>query len=304
MDPTISSSRPVPLLIQVTQACCEDDVSPVKNAIRLASLPGSRYTVEKVLSHAVFIAITKSAEKVLSHVLSEGATVPKHSHLPCGGGLPTIPILETLIANGWDINARHSRKAPFLWQALGDHDAVVWALGHGALVQPDGQEPYADHEYLRDHTDYQPILEQAVNYNCQIATLDLLRSRGAPITARVLHVAVQSAVSSSDALIQERIALVGHLLDTYNLDVNAFDQNPENLHSMGNHWGTPLCYVARKFGSCDAVVRLLLDRGADPDLSSRLPRWSAVTLAEQLGNENFLHVIAKWRKTTYRNEYV
>lgn len=240
------------------------------------------------------MAITKNADRVLSYVLAEGGHVPAYSHLPACEDLPSQRILNLLIVHGWDINARRrSSEKPFLWEVVADHDLVVWALDHGASVQPRDQEPYTDNQPLRDHTDCPPLLEEAVLYGCHPSTFDLLRSKGAPLCRRVLYFAVMKAAVCVEAFVDRRLALVRHLLDKYNLDVNASDHTVGN---MGNHYGTPLCYVVYWGAACKDVVELLLERGADPDLCAYPGGWSAVTFAEQQKNFPFLDVIATWRR--------
>jgi len=293
MHPTDDRGRKIPLRVLVVHGCRADDVSKVKQAIELASLPGARDSVEYVTSHAVRMAIIKNAEKVLAYVLATGGRVPVYSDIRSIEGLPTRGILELLLAYGWDINARWRRSHPFLWDGLDDHDLVVWALDHGASINPRGEEPYTDNEPLRNHTDCTPLLEEAVRHGCDASTFDLLREKGAPITRRVLHFAVERATGSTEPYVSNRMAFVRHLLDKYKLDVNALDHVSAY---MGNHCGTPLTYIACRRSDCRDIVELLLERGADPDLCIDPPGYSAMRYAKQSDNSQFLDIVAAWRR--------
>lgn len=295
MTPPDSRIQSIPPRVLFADACRTDEVSKIKHAIELASLPRSRSTVQNVLSHAVRQAIIMNAENILSYVLAKGGSAPVSSNLP-SERLPTQRILNILVAHGWDINARpRNSTKPFLWQAVASHDLTVWALDHGADVQPGGQESYTDNEFLRDHTDCLAVLEQAILYGCHPSTLDLVRSKGAPMGRRILCFAAAKAAVCIKSLVGQSVALVRHLLDKYNLDVNALD-GPSGIN-MGNHCGTPLCYVAQQGPSsdCKDVIELLLKRGADPDLYVQFTGWSAAALAEQTKNLCFSGTIASWR---------
>lgn len=198
--------------------------------------------------------------------------------------------LEYLLAHGWDINKRQTSPntgfgstEPFMWHVVRDHDMVVWCLDHGASVHVRDRGPD-----IKDVIWSCPeILERAAAW-ASITTFELLRSKGAPLGWRPLHLAVETATFGHDDEAEgekggekkeawidhaERMAMVRHLLDEVKLDVNALDQ------PLGSRVptcaGTPICYIP---GS-DMLERdnreltwLLLDHGADPTPAFELAR--------------------------------
>jgi hypothetical protein len=167
-----------------------------------------------------------------------------------------------------------------------------------------------------------PLLEVAASQST-VATFELLRSKGAPLGWRVLHMAASRAAnmpqprgsireqtspanSASNERMQqhlsdrerarmpeERMAMVRHLVDTLKIDVNARDQPPGGM--LGNFHGRPLHYVAHtsRGGDCREVTLFLLERGADPELLSHDGvGMTAIALAK---NSIFVDTVKEWR---------
>ncbi len=193
------------------------------------------------------------------------------------------------------------------------------------------QPPASDDKVTSDYYSCPPILEVAAGHST-MATFELLRSKGAPLDRRPLHLAVSRAIkprsseypvtvqpSTSDIssiagdgegesekqqqqvpdkdraeTYAERMAMVRHLVDTLGLDVNAPDQ-PAGM-MLGNHYGTPLCYVAvgSSNGDCKEVTQFLLDRSADPGLVASSGHY-AIGLAESYGHLQFLEAVEEWK---------
>jgi hypothetical protein len=299
---TTAHSRPPRPRTLVLKACQTDDVSLISQAISIASSPGSRETDQELLSAALTQSIRRNASKVLTYVLEHGAEVPAYSNLNLEKQ-PTTGILEILLAYGWDINARRAGDQPFLWEVVGDSDLVAWCLKHGATTIPKDLQLASDDERRQDQFSCPPILESAASQST-VATFELLRSHGAPYGPRMLHFAAKAAIKSGPeggeerpesglldkypaTLHAERMAMVIHIVDTLGVDPNALDQ-PAGW-SLGNHWGTPLCYVARSnpHWDCTEVVRFLLQRGADPELVMGPAGWNAIELAKRSKNQRF-----------------
>jgi len=222
-------------------------------------------------------------------------------------------LVEILLQHGWDINHRRFRQQPLLWHMVYDGDLVEWCLERGARILADGQKPWpkfdinsgkectkylerfpwSDEEASEYFYDCPPILERAAGEST-VATFELLRSKDAQLSWRVLHRAVssranrdlqkestreQTSPTASDGVNRldlsdgqlartrkERMAMVRHLVDTLKLDANARDQPPG--WDLGGFWGRPLHYVAHHGGLGDTreVTLFLLDHGADLDL--------------------------------------
>jgi len=129
------------------------------------------------------------------------------------------------MAHGWDINSygiHGTYSEPLLWKVLSHPELVKSCLYHGARVDLDDPENGGP----------RPILERAAVHG-NVETFELLRSRGAPLSPRVLPMVVRAADdyvamdSDSPSLASERRAryemslnMVRHLIDVVGLDVN------------------------------------------------------------------------------------
>lgn len=290
----------------ILTACQTDDVSLISQALSLASYSDSRDTVPELLSRAVTQSIRRNATSVLTYILDHGAEVPAYSSLNIEDHSKAI--LEILVAHGWDINARRPGDRPLLWEVVGDGDLVAWCLDHGATAIPNDLGLASDDERRKDEYGCPPLLEVAASQST-VAIFELLRSKGAQLSRRTLHFAARAAIKSGDGegeqpqmpdkdrakLHSERMAVVVHLVDALGLDPNALDQ-PAGW-SLGNHWGTPLCYVAHSNPNwdCSEVVTFLLQKGADPGLVMDPAGWDAVELARRSKNQRFLDLIEDWK---------
>lgn len=170
-----------------------------------------------------------------------------------------------LVAKGWNINSEAS-EIPFLWDVVNNHELVEWCLDHGADVNP----PPATTPSSRGPR--KPILEQAASTG-NIATFELLRSKGAPLDRNfgVFPVAIMVVNESAKDAIKDRqsfdmrIGMLRHLLEVVGCDANA--------NTFGGHYGsgsicsTPLCWIARHPEGVRAneLIWFLLDHGADLD---------------------------------------
>jgi hypothetical protein len=221
-------------------------------------------------------AIENNATAVLDNLVERGVSFadvsPSHAR---GGGQTSTATLEFLLAHGWDINKRgdHGPEAqPFMWLMVRNIDMVQWCLEHGASVYPRDMEPLQDNVITLSQRCCDQILE-VVAKRGDVATFELLRSKGAPLGWRCLHYAVEHATygdparedPASAAAHQERMAMVLYLIDVAKLDVNAPDQpaGPQ----LPTRIGTPICYIpgsAMLMRDTRELTWRLLDRGADP----------------------------------------
>jgi hypothetical protein len=90
--------------------------------------------------------------------------------------------------------------------------------------------------------------------------------------------------------------MVRYLVEEVGLDVNALDQLEGSMLHSDNYWGTPLCYVAQSNPNfdCSAVLKYLLEKGADPRLITKPRGCNAVELAKREKNWRFVEIVEKW----------
>ncbi|KFX90798.1 hypothetical protein O988_08025, partial [Pseudogymnoascus sp. VKM F-3808] len=154
------------------------------------------------------------------------------------------------------------------------HSAPVilhYLIARGVDVKPHQNPPRPLTDSQRG---YQQILEKVAAWG-SIETFELLRSKGAPLGWRPLHLAVEMVTYFRPSYMDDdekhagRMALVRHLIDVVGLDMNVPDQ-PAGSEVLPLRFGTPICYVAgsaRRQGrvrDSKELTWLLLDRGADP----------------------------------------
>ncbi|KAF2657445.1 hypothetical protein K491DRAFT_594946 [Lophiostoma macrostomum CBS 122681] len=252
-------------------------------------------------------SIKCSSENILKLIIEKGGRAEDLWTRDIAG--TSIPILEILLEHGWNINYRgpHWDPMPFMWHIVEHDDIVAWCLEHGASVFLN-KNGYAYH-----HGACPEILEKAAQY-ATVSTFELLRSKGAPLGWRPLHLAVEQAVLLSASRVQveakgnnektnekratlarkysERMAMVRHLIDVIGVDVNALDR-PDGRRTQNYVAGNALCYVAQCYGFPDGLnseelVWFLLDRGADPA--------AALVEAKGVDNPEFLQDVQAWKE--------
>ncbi|KFY40192.1 hypothetical protein V495_05572 [Pseudogymnoascus sp. VKM F-4514 (FW-929)] len=250
------------------KACEDDDTTLLEEAISMTAKEDLQAFYNDIRREAT----RNSAIAILNSLIERGASViPQWPFDARGSSKET---LELLLAQGWDINSQGvspNDKEPFMWKVVRDYDIVEWCLEHGASVHPRGQEPYRDGATTKARGECSQILEVVAGWG-SIATFELLRSKGAPLGWRPLHLAVETATYGRPEEAQdfvnhgERMAMVRHLLDVVGLNVNAPDQ-PVGTKVLPKHLGTPICYIpgsASLERDTQELTWLLLDRGADP----------------------------------------
>lgn len=304
--------RDRPMWEFTSTACEKDDTTLIDQAFSIASQHDDINDLE-LLNEFCALAIQKNATNVLTHLIKQGASVKSlRPNDIAWRGPRSKPILEILLAHGWDINARDASRSdsvsePFMWSVLMDIDLVTWCLEHGASVYPRDQEPLRDDILTMSQRKCQQVLEKAA-YSATVATFELLRSKGAPLGWRPLHHAVETttyhqadrgeetgrgeeedkAAKESARKYEERMAMVRHLVDVVGIDVNAPGQPPgANLPEC---WGTPICYIANSYGletDTRELAWFLLDRGADPT--------PALEIAKFTEHHKFVADVEAWR---------
>ncbi|KAF2686655.1 hypothetical protein K458DRAFT_416003 [Lentithecium fluviatile CBS 122367] len=301
-------------------ACEKDDTSLIAQALSAVS---SQDDLESLHRYSCRHAIDNNSANVLTYLIEHGANV--QALLPmvvAGSGHTSKAILEILLANGWDINWRDASCSdpncePFMWHVIDDYDMVAWCLEHGASVFPKDQEPLRDDTITLSQRCCRQILERAAAKGT-VATFELLRSEGAQLGWRPLHLAVENATlwprdrgkegaddekqtgtesdhekhegtkSENARKYAERLAMIRHLIDVVGLDVNALDQPVGSR--FGGRNGTPICYIAAQYGlgtNTRELTWLLLDRGADPN--------PGLEMAKRVEHEGFEEDVEAWK---------
>lgn len=269
-----------------TTACARNDTSLIDQAFSNIS---AQDDAPELLRHSRRLAIQNNAQNVLEYLIEkQGLQV---QHLPptlVSAAGPSTAMLELLLAHGWDINWRHVSESgpdaePFMWHIVHDGHLVAWCLDHGASLSPIRQERLHPDNITQSQYSCSQVLECAAAGG-SLATFELLRSKGAPLGWRPLHLAVRAAglaldrargagqgtVAAGDGNLDraaeavERMDMVRHLIDVVGIDVNALD-HPAGK-KKNDRLGTPIVYVADMNGLANLrdLTWLLLDRGADP----------------------------------------
>jgi hypothetical protein len=250
-------------------------------------------------------AIRGKSMAVLSRLIDHGASV-KHletTSITDYRDPPSNETLEYLLDHGWDINWR-GYGPPFMWSVVNNIDMVAWCLEHGASVHPNNQE--WDRYGVSMSARYcNPILESVGGWG-NVATYELLRSKGAPLGQRTLHRAIEAAAvgirapgdpevdteqqRKDKAKYTERMAMVRHLLDVVKVDVDTPDQAPGCTKGMSSAHGTPISYIpgaGMPERDSRELTWLLLDRGADPP--------PALEIAKEMDNTLFAESVKAWK---------
>ncbi|CAN9347437.1 unnamed protein product [Alternaria alternata] len=228
-------------------------------------------------------ATRKNSIPCLRYLIEHGLSI---EHIDISGGEVSISTLEFLFAHGWDINSTGtpgSYRSPFMWSCIYDREKLVWCLEHGASLATPWQEP---HRKPRE-----PILER-VAWGGDIATFELLRSKGAPLGPCDPEKDDEKQ-RQGRAQYTQSMAMVRYLIDVVGLDVNKEDFPPDTKWLQGE-WGTPLQYIVLvgldPGRNVRELVWFLLNRGADP-------RPALVEAKAFGGHAAFIEWVEAWEQT-------
>ncbi|KAM5369161.1 hypothetical protein ACJA88_010634 [Fusarium oxysporum] len=173
----------------------------------------------------------------------------------------SIPLLELLVAHGWDLNKAEvdrslKRGDKLIDLVCDDHQLVCWLVEHGARVM-DGE------------VDLYEIFPQP-----------------APLLETC------AAVGDDAGARNERAEMLVFLVDEMKLDINAMDST---VPYRAYHWGTPLCYAAVKEKGAH-VVRWLLEKGAQPKVETAQNVADAEMLAKLTGCTENARILREWKQ--------
>jgi hypothetical protein len=199
----------------------------------------------------------------------------------------TTELLQLLVDHGFDINKPENTRRPgrggyLLQRICHDKELVKWCLEHGAKVNDIFTDPYSS----------LPLLQTVASLGT-VPIFKLLSSEGAPLERRILHVAAGNVGSrpSNDldgVRFKRRMEMMQYLVEEIGLDMNQLDAE----ESMGNFWGTPLCYATRSPFDEAEVVRFLLEKGANPYIKERMDGYhDAFSYAKEANNAKILEVL-------------
>ncbi|KAF2175310.1 hypothetical protein K469DRAFT_702328 [Zopfia rhizophila CBS 207.26] len=278
--PKPNPNRPRPLL---NAAISENSIPKLESALNLARST-SPSTYDNFLDIAFCSAVSKGSIPLTTHLLKhENALVSHLSSLTISSS-PSIPLLEVLLAHGWDINHQDRKDTlgkgkRLLDRVLQNEELVRWLVEHGARL--DGEEQ--DLDRLEDWP--APLLESCAALG-SLSTFKFLQERGAKLGRRTLHRAAGAAAAvgagpgaeSTDSegsrrgegddddaeYRQQRELILRYLVDELGLDVNQMDTDVPRGHL---HYGSPLNYAAKEKNGI-GVVKWLMAKGADPAIKS------------------------------------
>ncbi|KAF7544850.1 hypothetical protein G7Z17_g9633 [Cylindrodendrum hubeiense] len=279
-----SSARPRHPRDVLDEAIENDSITQLTEALDLAKSNPIRNTpYDKFLASALSSCVQDGRIDLVGHLLEQESASMTFLSPPIVWTKFSIPLLELLIAHGWDINrsaesGARTRRQRIIDLACGDETFVRWLVDHGAQV--DGGED----EY-EVYPEPAPLLETCA-VRGSVSTFLFLQARGARLGKRTLHRAAEEAAAAradpsitydsasveSDpngaeaALVkrrQGRSEMLRFLVENLKLDINAMDTEVQRPF----HWGTPLCYVATKPNG-EAVGKWLLEKGADPSIKN------------------------------------
>lgn len=232
---------------------------------------------------------------------------------------PVRGALDILAANGWDVNTSEARgDQPLLWYVVDDLELVTWCLDHGARTDLAHEEPEIKPDSRRSYRGApRPTILEAAAGTGNVEISELLRATGAPLITQTLRRASTAAAKStstrgsedantaSDSH-SESIAMVRHLVDVVNVDVNQVKV------PAGSICSTPPRTVAYRGQHQDyrELVGFLLDRGAKLNMSAGLmsdgTEWPRSMQCAQ-GNARprstgFLDAVQQWQARQQRGD--
>ncbi|KAK7431851.1 hypothetical protein QQZ08_001469 [Neonectria magnoliae] len=294
-QPAARPRRPRDVLDEAIE---NDSLPQLAEALELAKTnPVRNYPYEKFLASALSSCVQEAKLDLVRYLLEQDSTPTTFITPVVVWDKFSIPLLELLIAHGWDINrpgepGPRTRGQRLIDLACGDEDLVRWLVDHGARV--DGGE----NEYEL-YPEPPPLLETCA-VRGSVSTFRFLQARGAKLSRRTLHRAAEDAAAArvdpgaddggdATARQRERAGMLRFLVDELKLDVNAMDSDiPRHFH-----WGTPLCYAATKPNS-EALVKWLLAKGADPSIKNT-EGIDAERVAKERNCDKIVALLQDWK---------
>ncbi|KAH6889339.1 hypothetical protein B0T10DRAFT_51403 [Thelonectria olida] len=305
-----------PPRILLRQAIQENSTEKLSEAVRINKAKNS--SDNGFLVSALTTCFRQGKADLVRHLLEQ-------EHAPVGSIKPgdltpregepsfSLPLLGLLIANGWDINSEDNpgaagRKDKLIDLVCDREDVVQWLVEHGARI-----------DHAQEYHEMMPrvvaLLETCAVFG-SVSTFKYLQQKGAKLGTRTLHrSAGEAAAIGADPALEDggagdanaedgdgaanpvkrrrdRAEMLRYLVDEVKLDINALDTDIA-LHAW--HWGPPISYAAGK-PQGEAVVRWLLQKGADPTIKNLQSHSDAEEVARSLNCSKTAEVISRWKR--------
>ena len=266
-------------------------------------------------------ALQKGSVPLTEYLLSHGYTRVEDIRPTMIRNKVSIPLLEVLLAYGWDINTTgaktsHEKGMSIVDEMIDDENIVVWLVEHGARVDGGEVDAIVDPK--------PPALLEMCAARGSLKTFRFLRERGAKLGKRTLHVAALRAANIGadpardndgeesdgrgngdggnigDTEKRNIEALLRYLVDELKLDVN------QAALDIPWFYGTPINHAAARPRGA-AVVRWLLQKGADPHKfvnpedhveGSISQRFDAEAFSRMFKCDEVLAVLLNWRENS------
>ncbi|KAL8711202.1 MAG: hypothetical protein Q9220_004347 [cf. Caloplaca sp. 1 TL-2023] len=237
------------------------------------------------LRQPLSIAIDAGQPTIVSYLLDQGASIDFSDITGAAeAGALSIPIFETFLAHGWDINLPTGRYSRPLKHVIDNEELVAWFLDHGA-------DPNAPKSHIYDPMPH--ILDVAA-VNASPAVFALLIARGAKIEdSDPLH----SAAGEWED-VPGRVEMMNYLINKVELGVNEIEKTSKVPPSRQMGRGTPL-HGAVWTGSKERV-ELLLKNGADPEIRNSLGE-TVLEWAERWELDEMVDFLKNWGKNQDHN---
>jgi len=268
-DKSLDANSP-DLVEALTVSCIKGDLSAIKQR-----LPDDADL--QPFQPLLAAAARYDQSSVVSYLLSKGFKIDSEARngaVFCGE--PTT--FQLFLDHGWDINEPEGMFSGRLSYVFDNERLVRWFLAHGAdpnRASPRGETPF-----------------DAAGGIASIPVLELLLQYGANIkSGGVLQHAIRSREYTP-----ERFEVIEFLLER-GADINKIETYL--LPTRFQPKGTPL-YVAASEGD-EKVVKLLLERGADPSIRSTRG-WTPMRAAKEHDHETVVALLLEHEMIASRAE--
>ena len=279
----------------INAGCASKSLEDVKHGLSLAvQAPPDVY--QRTLTRALRTALQEKATEIALYLITE-AKAPLDIDPLLIRLSGSKRVLSAIVEHGWNINRREqtfvlSAKAyapPFYQRlldfALLDEETVRYCVDHGARVDNEYDRNDGYDGDVPDGYRFPALLETAAA-TLSVPRFKMIQDLGAPTGPRMLHKALERITIDADwgRKGDHGLEMILFLVDELGQDVNAVD-------CMGC---PPINYAIGRNGNV-AVLRVLLERGADPLWKSTWWRVNAIDLANFFKNEEAIDMLEQWK---------
>ncbi|KAI1338794.1 hypothetical protein F5Y15DRAFT_416564 [Xylariaceae sp. FL0016] len=305
----------------LAQAIEARSIPALQSAVRRARARTTPEAHAEYLHRALWLAASEGALPLVQYLLADAGATVRSLRVAHIANAASVPLLTLLRAHGWDVDQADARAPPSQGRRLLDYavgaadDAMVaWLLARGARA--DGADvAYAEQGHAFPCPP--PLLETCAKRG-HVSMFRTLRARGAELGTRTLQQAAWAAAAvgadpaaaadgkdgggtgrhdrygcdeaADESVRRTRAEMLRFLVEEVGLDVNGVDTRRE---SLAYHYGTPINYAARCPKGA-AVVKWLLEKGADPHVKCSAHDEDATELAKREKCDKVVAVLEKW----------